>query len=507
MIQVDFMNAKQTHDNKTAIARRSFLKKSLILGGAAMATGYFPAPQLATAGLEANRQMGVMVVGAGGRGGNHISAMVDDSRTVVRYVCDPDRSRAEESAQKAGEKQGFAPKVIADMREALDDVDLDIVTCATVNHWHTLCGIWALQKGKHVFLEKPISSTVYEGKAIVAAAQKYGKICQVGTQRRSQKAFIDAVKFVRDGGIGEVKLARGICYKRRKSIGELGNYDVPAEVDYNLWCGPTPDVPLTRPHFHYDWHWQRICGNGEIGNNGPHFCDLGRWFLGLDRFPDRVFSYGARVGYQIERKDPKYVDAGDTPNTHVTVFEFGDKTIVMECRGLETPKYRDVDFGAVIFGSEGYMTTNGKCVAFDNDGKVVKEFTGGGNNFKGFLDAVEKNDASLVKADARCGAISAALCHLGNIAYYVGEPNQMPFDEIGKAVQGFNSAPVHDEVFRDTKAHLRANGIDTGKTLFALGNPLKLDFEKEIFVENEKANQLMKRPDRAEFAIPDLDRI
>ncbi len=481
------------------LSRRRFLAGSLLTTAAASITAL---PAFGQANSP-NEKLGVMVMGCGGRGGDHIKAMLADPRTVVLYVCDPDTKRAAAWGEKIKAQQGIDPKVIIDMREALSDKNLDVVTCASVNHWHTLCGIWALQAGKHVFLEKPISSSIHEGKAITAAAKKYGKICQVGTQRRSFTAHIEAVDFVKKGGIGDVKLARGICYKRRKSIGPLGKYPLPPTVDYDFWCGPRPNDPPTRPTFHYDWHWQREYGNGEIGNNGPHFCDLARWYLGLERFPDQVYAYGGRIGYDIERKDPDYVDAGNTPNTHVSVFGFGDKTVVMECRGLESPKLNGVDFGTIIYGSEGFLTATDKtCIVFDNNGNETKRFTGGGDNFKEFVDSVENNDPVSVKADARCGALSAAMCHLGNIAYYVGESDKQPAAEIEKRIP-----ESHQVVFQNTMAHLEKNGIDTKKSLLSLGPVLKLNPEKEEFVGNDAANSMFSRGYRDGFVVPDPDKV
>ena len=488
---------------QTTLSRRNFLAHS---AAATIAAPFIANPAFGQ-GNSPNGMLGAMIVGAGDRGGSHVGAMLSDPRTVVLYICDPDSTHAANRAKRVEERQGFAPKVISDMREALGDEKLDIVTCAAVTHWHTLCGIWALQAGKHVFLEKPISSSIHEGQAIVAAAKKYGKVCQVGTQRRSFKGYIDAVKFVQSGGIGEVKLARGICYKRRKSIGALGQYPVPENVDYNLWCGPCPDDPPTRPKFHYDWHWQRKYGSGEIGNNGPHFNDLARWFLGLERFPNRVAAYGGRVGYDVEKNDPNYIDAGDTPNVHVSVFDYGDKTIVMECRGLETPKLLNVGFGAVIYGSEGYVTMNDteSPIAFDSTGKEIKKFSGGGNPFTEFIDAAEKNNPSLVKANARCGALSAALCHLGNIAYFVGEENKLPVAEVERRLK---DEPEHHLVtFKDTVDHLAKNGVDANKTMFSFGLPLTIDPATERFTDSDAANRLLARPCRDGFVVPQPDKV
>jgi len=488
-------------------SRRNFLAQSAMAAVAApfIAQSAFGQNNSSNGKLGPNAKLGAMVVGAGGRGGDHVGSMLGEERTVLLYVCDPDIDLATKQAERAKEKQGFAPKVIRDMREALGDDKLDLVTCAAVSHWHTLCGIWSMQAGKHVFIEKPISSSIHEGKAIVAAAKKYGKVCQVGTQRRTHKAQQEAAKFVQSGGIGEVKLARGICYKRRKSIGPLGLYPVPESVDYNLWCGPCPDDQPTRPKFHYDWHWQRKYGSGEIGNNGPHFNDMARWFLGLERFPNSVFCYGGLVGLDVERNDPQYIDAGDTPNTHVAVYDYGDKTIVMECRGLETPKLLNTGFGTIVHGSEGYLWAESEtCIAYDRSGKVIKEFKGGGRQFGEFVDAIEKNDPKLVKANARCGALSAALCHLGNIAYFASEENKLPPAEIEKML-GYDAAQLG--IFKDTIVHLKANGVDANKTLLTFGKRLTIDPVTERFVDNEVANKLLARPYRDGFVVPEPEKV
>lgn len=218
-------------------------------------------------------------------------------------------------------------------------------------------------------------------------------MCQVGTQCRSSKAIIEAVQFIKEGGIGEVNFARGLCYKHRKSIGPLGDYPVPAEVDFNLWSGPAPYTTpkVTRSQFHYDWHWQRHYGNGDLGNQGPHQTDIARWGLGIDQHPLSVISYGGRLGYQAERKDDNYVDAGDTANTEVSIYDYGDKCIVFETRGLSVKDSADEELnklfqstgenkiGVVFYGSDGYLVqaTYAHAIAYDKQMKVIKEFKGG----------------------------------------------------------------------------------------------------------------------------------
>src|SRR6185295_7835336 len=203
----------------------------------------------------------------------------------------------------------------------LEDKSIDAVSIATPNHWHALAAIWAMQAGKDVYVEKPVSHNVSEGRRIVQVARKTGRICQGGTQNRSNGALAEAVDYMRDGKLGEVKLARSIVYGRRGSIGGPVTCEIPASVDYNLWAGPAPLVPLARSKFHYDWHWVWNTGNGELGNNNIHSLDICRWGLGLSGLGRSVISYGGRFGY---------TDAGETPNTQVCIFDFGDKTIVSE---------------------------------------------------------------------------------------------------------------------------------------------------------------------------------
>lgn len=341
------------------------------------------------------------MVGVRGRGGSHIGAYLGDSRTEIQYVVDIDEKVGQNRAKKIQEKQDLAPKFVRDMREAFDDPSVDIVSTATPNHWHALCGVWAMQAGKDVYIEKPISHDVSEGSALVAAAKKYGRICQVGTQCRSNDAVRDAVKFMQEEkGIGELRFARGLCYKRRKSIGPLGDYPIPPEVDFNLWSGPAPytDPKLTRSRFHYDWHWQRLYGNGDSGNQGPHQFDIARWGLGIMSHPVSVITYGGRLGYKAERNDPDYVDAGDTPNTEVSIFDYGDKCIVFETRGLSVNDSADEELntlfqstrgnkiGVVFYGSDGYLVQRSyrHCIVYDKGMNVVKEFKGGGNHFGNF---------------------------------------------------------------------------------------------------------------------------
>ena len=495
------------------ITRRRFFEDSLLAAAAtAAATGMVPllGQRQTLAQVSPNDKLGVMIVGCGGRGGDHIAGYSKDPRTTILYLCDPDTSRfSEKRLNDIAEKQdGLVPKVVKDMREALSDTNLDIVSCATANHWHTLTGVWAMQFGKHCYIEKPGSHNIHEGQALAAASKKYNKVVQIGTQCRSLKANIDAVEFTRSGGIGEVKFARGLCYKRRAAIGPLGEYKIPETVDYDLWSGPAPIRPLTRERFHYDWHWQRLYGCGDMGNQGPHQADISRWHLGVDRFPNSVITYGGRLGYQAEKNDDGYVDAGDTANTEISIFDYGDKCIVFETRGLETPELQGAKVGVIVYGSEGYLVqiSYNYSVAFDPKGNIIKEFKGGGDqdHYENFIDAVVKGDPTAVNAPARCGALSSGLSHLGNISYYLGEANKVSAAELRKQLADVKSLDDNEKTLDRTLEHLTANGVDLAKTPLSLGPLLKIDPDKEVFTNNADADKMLTREYREPYIVPKI---
>ncbi len=497
------------------ISRRRFLGQSVAAATAVVGAGY-AAPHLALSqgNVSPNEQLGVVVVGAGGRGlGSHGQQWAANKNTRILYFCDPDETVGNKACDAIAEKNGERPKFVTDMRAAFEDKNLVIMSSATTNHWHALSGIWGMQAGLHCYIEKPISHNVHEGQALIAAAKKYGKCVQTGSQCRSCPANIEANKFIREGGIGEVKFARGLCYKRRKSIGEKGVFEPPASVDYNLWSGPASLEPVTRKNFHYDWHWQRLYGNGDLGNQGPHQTDIARWHLGLDRFPNSVISYGGRLGYDIERNDPNYVDAGDTANTETSIFDYGDKCIVFEVRGLETPPYRGASIGVIVYGSKGYLVqkTYSESVAYDNDGNVIKEFKGGNDtgHFNNFLDAVKAGDPTLLTADARCGHLSAGMSHVGNISYYLGENNKVSPGEAKRILEGIKSLDDNVETLGRMVTHLMSdtNKVDLRKTPVSLGPLLKMDPEKEVFLDNDAANAMLTREYRKDFVVPAVDKV
>jgi predicted dehydrogenase len=474
-----------------------------------------------------NEKLGVCIAGVNSRGGEHIRGFNKDSRTEIRAIVDIDEKVGQTRADKVAELQnGLRPKVFKDVRRALDLDGIDILTCATPNHWHALMGVWAMQAGKDVYIEKPISHNIHEGRALVVAAEKYGRMFQTGTQSRSSGACQEAVKFIAEGGIGEVKFARGLCYKRRKSIGPLGDYPIPGGVDFDLWSGPASftDPKLTRQKFHYDWHWQRHYGNGDLGNQGPHQTDIARWGLGLNRHPNAILSYGGRLGYQAERKDPGYVDAGDTANTEVSVYDYGDKCIVFETRGLDVTESagREVDamfgkgrgnkIGVIFYGSKGYLaqTRYDYCRVFDLEMNLTKEFKAsnvGDAHFDNFITACVTRKYDSLSADALTGHFSAGVSHLGNISYYLGQKNLATPAEIEAALAGIKSLDDDAQTLQRTVSHLKSNGVDLEKTPLALGPLLKFDNYSEKFTNHAAANEMLTRDYRKGFEVPAVENV
>lgn len=474
--------------------RRQFLEDSMLTAAAAVAaTSAVSQPSEAAQSTSPNEKLGVAVIGVRGRGGSHISAFAGRKDTEVVTICDVDSEIAHRRAGEVAKRQSRKPEVVSDLRKVMEDPRVDIVSIATPNHWHALASIWAIQAGKDVYVEKPVSHNVSEGRRIVQAARKYQKICQTGTQCRSNPGMIEAMEYVRSGKLGQVQVARGLCFKPRGPIGDRGQYKPPGTVDYNLWLGPAPDSPLTRPKLHYDWHWQWDYGNGDLGNQGIHQMDLARWGLGVNRLSDSVISYGGRFGYE---------DAGETANTQTVIHQYGEQALVFEVRGLKTAPYRGAKIGVIFHGSEGYlvMTSYDSGAAFDLDGKMIRQFKGGGNHFGNFLDAVRSRHVDDLTADIEEGHLSSALCHLGNISYRLG--SELAAGEAVERLEGLKTAEnVRESLDRTTK-HLKENGVNLARQPMRMGLHLKLDPANETFVGHAEANEMLTRPYREPFVVP-----
>jgi len=478
------------------ITRRRFLESSLLTALTAVgvsASGNAKPLRSSRRGISANDRIRVACIGVNGRGKAHIDAYLSHSDAELVTICDCDSSvvaRAQASVEKKGKPK---PQGEQDLRRVLDDKNIDAVSIATPNHWHSLAAIWALQAGKDVYVEKPVSHNVSEGRRVVEAARKYNRICQAGTQSRSHKAMQEAMAYIHAGKIGKVTLARGLCYKTRNSIGKVtGPQPVPSSVDYDLWLGPAPEKPPMRAQFHYDWHWFWDYGNGDLGNQGIHQMDIARWALNKSALPESVFSLGGRFGYD---------DNGETPNTEISFFDYGDAHLIFEVRGLKTGPQDGVKIGDVIYGTEGVVAITddyGKAVALDNQGNVVMQFHGGGDHFGNFLAAVRSRNMSDLHGDIEEGHISSALCHLGNISFRLGQPQQFQCTP-----HAFGDDKEAAATFARFEQHLGDNGISLQETNYHVGPKLAIHSGTERFAGNNTANAMLTRRYRKPYVVPE----
>lgn len=459
----------------------------------AAAAAALPVPLLAQdrKSVSPNEKLTVAIIGCGIRGKAHAKELARLADCDIAYVCDPDLDRADEvGALLSGELNRPMPKKVQDLRVILDDPSVDAVTIATPNHWHALAAIWAMQAGKDAYVEKPVSQNVDEGRRIVQTARKLGRICQTGTQNRSRGALASAIQYIHEGKLGEVKLARSIIYGGRGSIGGPVECVIPPRCDYNLWAGPAPMTKLTRPRFHYDWHWMWDTGNGDIGNSNVHSIDICRWGLGVTGLGRSVMSYGGRLGY---------TDVAETPNSQVGIFDFGDKTIVSETRGLKSAPFHPVIKAMWFFyGSEGIIAETG---LYDPEGQLLKAFEGKSvSHFANFLDAVRSRKQEDLKAEILEGHQSSSLCHLANISYRLGQKSSLT--DIQKHLGDIQVKDDVQETLDRTRHYLVDAGVDLEKTPMTLGQRLKLDGDKEQFLDNAAADALLTREYRAPFVVP-----
>jgi predicted dehydrogenase len=478
------------------ISRRDFLHESSFVAAALASAAALGRAAAADETREVKKadngdKLRVAVVGVNGRGMSHVQAFNDSHGCIITTICDADSAVIARAMNAVEKKLGKAPKFEQDVRKVVEDKNIDIVTIATPNHWHALAAIWALQNGKDVYVEKPVSHNVSEGRRIVETARKYNRICQTGTQSRSSVGMREAMAFLHEGKLGKCTIARGLCYKPRGSIGKVdGPQPIPATVDYDLYCGPAPKGPLMRKHLHYDWHWQWDTGNGDLGNQGIHEMDKARWGLGKNELPRAVFSLGGRFGY---------VDDGQTANTQMCVYDYGDCELIFEVRGLKTGDYKGAKVGNVFHCTEGYLVcpsyTGG--TAFTPQGEKIKTFSGGDDHFDNFIKAVRSRKIEHLNADILEGHLSSALCHLGNVSYRLG--SEQPFNKESKALGDDKEAVA---TFERLKDHLKDNSINLSETNYRVGRRLAIDPKTETFIKDKEADALLTREYRKGFEVP-----
>jgi len=468
------------------ISRREFLGRSthtaagIVAAGALAGCASSEARRTPKGGIiGANERINLAVIGIHGRGMDLAEGFAKIPGVRVKTLCDIDENLFDERIKKIGEIQDFEPGTEYDLRRVLDDKGIDAVVIAAPNHWHALATIWACQAGKHVYVEKPCSHNIWEGRKMIEAARKYNRIVSVGFQNRSISNVRQAMKFLHDGKLGEIYMARGLCFKPRDSLGKcpdgLGtgksyeywvwgeegiNYDgdYMKGVHYDLWLGPAPQRPFNYNRFHYNWHWHWDYGNGDIGNQGPHQFDVARWGINKNEHPVKIHSCGGYFAY----------DSGKILQFEVRgVYTNGESAIAS---GQETPKQEDIKIGNLFYGTEGWMSVNGstwKTYFGRNDepgpGSETAEPSadpmdlrgaGGEGHLDNFIRAVRSGRREDLTCDIEVGYMSTVLPHLANISY-------------------------------------------------RLGRKLTFDGETEIFANDKEADEMLTRKYRAPYVVPE----
>lgn len=417
--------------------RRDFIKKTVAGSAAVALTGVGLSAKNYSAVMGANERINIAVIGIRGQGNGHIDkwcSLKDNRNVMLKTLCDVDENLFAERVEKVRKAIGTAPKTVWDMRRVFDDPDIDAVSMATPNHWHALGTIWACQAGKHVYVEKPSSHNVFEGRKMIEAARKYDRRVQVGFQNRSIKNVREAMKFLHDGGIGEVYMARGTCFKPRDSFGISADSTPPEGLHYDMWLGPAQYRPYNEKRGHYNWHWHWNTGNGDTGNQGPHQFDIARWGLNKNDHPVSVYSSGGIFGI-----DPRECSQ-ETPNTQTSVFTYDDgKILEFETRGRFTngESSLGIKIGNMFFGTEGYLELNRETwKAFrereeepfagsegNKDEEIDPTFRaapGGSEHYANFVDAIRSGNDHDLHCDIREGHFSSALPLIANISYRLG---------------------------------------------------------------------------------------
>ena len=426
------------------IDRRSFIKKSgVVTAGTLVGSQVLGQPPKQNSPSDEVR---VAVIGIRSRGKDHYRALSKIPNVKIVTLCDIDQRLLPGAAAEVEKLTGSKPGTVTEYRKVLEDPDIDAVTIATPNHWHALQTIWACQAGKDVYVEKPVSHTILEGRLMVEAARKYQRVVQTGTQARSSIPTIQAIHFLNEGGLGDIYMAKGLCLKPRGSIGRVKDSNIPEGVNWDTFLGPAPYRPFNENRFHYKWHWFWDTGNGDFGNQGIHQADIGRWVLNKLTHPVRIQGFSNFFVWDSDQ---------ETPNIQHLEFEYEDGRILQfEVRGLGTNAEGDIRIGNLIFGSKGWMNMAsedvGKCQTYWSDIKLMpsgyssyKEEKGPEfinddpatsdavvNHFTNFIDCVRSRKWQDLNADILEGHLSTSLCHLGNIACRLKKPLQFnPLEE------------------------------------------------------------------------------
>jgi predicted dehydrogenase len=450
---------------------------------------------------------GIDVPGSvGGRGRQLINALRGVPQSRIVSLCDVDEQVLEHGVELLS-KANQTVSAYSDMRRVFDDKNVDAVLVATPNHWHALATVWACQAGKDVYVEKPFSHDIWEGRQMIAAARQHHRMVQVGTQSRSSQLLPEVFEAIQGGMVGPMRSVHVLVYRPRPGIGTASSpTPVPGHINYDLWCGPAPQLPVMRPHLHYEWHWFWETGNGEIGNNGPHTIDIARWALGQNSAPRRVMSIGGRFG------EP---DCAETANTQIAIMDYEPAPLICEVRNLgsrkdgTSGKYRGAGGGVVIDCEGGYCLAEADtAIVFDQSGKTIREFRSEQKpsemvtaHLANFVSAVQSRQSESLNAEAVEGHLSAICFHAANVSHRLGELASP--DKIRAATKDNRLAA---DAFERCYEHLELNGVDLETSKATVGPWLDLDVDRQEFVGEfaDEANALSRRQYRKPFVVPEL---
>ncbi|MCA9414883.1 MAG: Gfo/Idh/MocA family oxidoreductase [Candidatus Omnitrophica bacterium] len=473
----------------TQQSRRKFIKTT-----AAASTFMIAGTKVTGPVFGANDRVRICIAGIHGRGRAHMQNFGPMDGVEIAYLADPDSRLFDDRSKMVEDINGHKPKCVQDVRKALEDKDLDVLTIAAPNHWHSLLGIWGCQAGKDVYVEKPCSHNLYEGRKLVEAARRYDRVVQHGTQRRSSNEWDQMVQAAASGKYGKLTVSYGYASKPRGSIGFAEYKEPPKELDFDMWLGPAEKQAYHENLVHYNWHWFWDFGNGEIGNQGVHQMDVARWAVTAATGkvgPESVISMGGRYGYK---------DQGQTPNTQLTVYDFGDVKMIFEDYGLVNNEQKMVT--NEFYTTDGVIKDGKFFAKGKSEGEPIEKFEStlhGGDIFHNFIDCVRNHTPQNLDADVLEGHLSALHCHLGNISYRLGD--QAAFS---KAPDSFSGDSDSSAAFEKMKEQLSgAIDKDLSGMDYRLGRHLKYDAKNEKIVGDEVADGMLAPPSRPAYRVPE----
>jgi len=444
--------------------------------------------------LGINDRIRIAIVGLNGRGKTHIKSFSQIPGVNIAYLVDVDSRLFGPRIKMVEELTGETPEVAKDIRKILDDRTLNAVSIATPNHWHSLMTIWACQAGKDVYVEKPLSHNIHEGRIAVQAAERYNRIVQHGTQQRSIPKMAKAIAAIHSGKLGKLLVARGMCYKHRPSIGFKPYADPPPELDFNRWLGPAPEQKYHENLVHYNWHWFWDFGNGDIGNQGVHQMDVARWAIKNATLPKSVISLGGRFGDE---------DQGQTPNTQMAVFDYGETQLIFEVRPFTIDKLYGAGVGNIFHLEAGKIVNTTFYPKGSNKPAPLPEVEAplgpGKGPFQNFITAMRRRPGSYVNSPVLEGHYSSVLCHLANMSYRLSK--DVPFSH---KTDIFNDNPQAYWTLARMQEHVAIESKLSLKDMtYQLGRKLVVDAKSERIVNDPQANAMLTRNYREPFVVPE----